>query len=180
MRSEAPSPHVLQAVPVDLTRYMGRWYTIATVPYLNERDYVGSYAEWDLRTDGRIEDRFFGRRVSFDRPITGGKLVAKVVPGSGGGKWRVFVIWPFEMVVVTVYVDPDYRYTVRCLEDGSLIWILSRTPDMNDDAYAGLLRRLAAMGIQTGRLRRVPQHPEQIGLPGFMAPSAPSAPRSGS
>jgi len=163
-------PTILQTVPVDLTRYMGRWYTIATIPYLNERDYVGSYADWELRPDGKINDSFYGRRFGFDQPVTGGTLVAHVEPGSGGSKWRVVIIWPFDVVVVTVYVDPDYQYTVRCEEDGDVIWILSRTPDMDEDVYAGLLRRLAAMGIHTERLRRVPQHPEQIGLPGFMAP----------
>ncbi len=160
----------LQPVPVDLTRYMGRWYTIATVPYLNEREYVGSYADWELRKDGRIDDNYFGRRYGFDQPVTGGTLVASVVPGSGGGKWRVTILWPFNVVVLTVYVDPDYRYTVRCEEDGSPIWILSRTPDMDDDVYAGLVRRLEGMGLHTEGLRRVPQHPGQIGRPGFMAP----------
>ncbi|MFX1674896.1 lipocalin family protein [Paraburkholderia sp. A2WS-5] len=166
---ETPPP-ALQSVPVELTRYMGRWYTIATVPYLGEREYVGSYADWELRKDGRINDNYFGRRHGFDQPVTGGTLVASVVPGSGGGKWRVTILWPFDMVVLTVYVDPDYRYTVRCEENGSPIWILSRTPDMDEDVYADLVRRLAAMGIRTDRLRRVPQHPEQIGQPGFMAP----------
>ncbi|WP_245746981.1 lipocalin family protein [Paraburkholderia lycopersici] len=161
---------MLQPVPVDLKRYMGRWYTIATVPYLSERDYVGSYADWKLRKDGRIDDNYFGRRYGFDQPLTGGTLVASVVPGSGGGKWRVTILWPITVVVLTVYVDPEYRYTVRCEEGGSPIWILSRTPDMDDDVYASLVSRLAGMGIRTERLRRVPQHPEQIGQPGFMAP----------
>ncbi|MEX3916357.1 lipocalin family protein [Paraburkholderia sp. BR10872] len=167
--SEASLP-ALQPVPVDLTRYMGRWYTIATVPYLNEREYVGSYADWELREDGRIDDNYFGRRYGFDQPVTGGTLVAAIVPGSGGGRWRVTILWPFNVVVLTVYVDPDYRYTVRCEEDGSPIWILSRTPAIDDNVYAGLVRRLAAMGIHTEGLRRVPQHPEQIGQPGYMAP----------
>jgi len=56
-------------------------------------------------------------------------------------------MWPFDVLVVTVYVDPDYRYTVRCMEDGDPIWILSRTPDMDEEVYAGLVRRLASMGI---------------------------------
>ncbi|WP_414694300.1 lipocalin family protein [Paraburkholderia sp.] len=79
-------------------------------------------------------------------------------------------MWPFDVMVVTVYVDPDYRYTVRRMEDGDPIGILSRTPDMDEDVYDGLVRRLAALGIRTERLRRVAQHPDQIGLPGYMQP----------
>jgi apolipoprotein D and lipocalin family protein len=164
---ESP-PLELPTVPVDLPRYMGRWYTIASIPYLNEREFVGSYAEWTLRPDGRIEDRFYGHRFDFDQPLTSGRLIARVVSGSHNAKWRVRFFWPFDVLVVTVYVDPDYRYTIRCLADGDLVWVLSRTPDIDERVYAELVHRLADMGIQTERLRRVPQHPDQLGQPGFM------------
>ncbi|MGA3251441.1 MAG: lipocalin family protein, partial [Paraburkholderia sp.] len=44
-----PNPRAavpLRTVPVDLPRYMGRWYVIANIPYFAERVFVGSRAEW--------------------------------------------------------------------------------------------------------------------------------------
>lgn len=152
---------------IDLERYMGRWYVIADTPFLSERDYVGSYDEWTLRGDGTIDDKYLGRRHSFDQPATGSDFVAKVMSGSGNTKWRVGLIWPFEVIVVTAYVDPEYRYTIRCMADGNMVWVLSRTPAMDEAVYADMLARLSGMGFHIDRLRRVPQSAGQIGLPGF-------------
>ena len=153
--------------PIDLQRYMGRWYVIAETPVLSEHDYVGNYDEWTLRSDGKIDDQYLGRRHDFDQPVSGSDFVAKVVPGTGNTKWRVGLIWPFEVVLVTAYVDPDYRYTIRCVADGNMMWLLSRSSSMDEATYANMRSRLARMGVNLDRLRRVPQTPQQIGQPGF-------------
>ncbi|MFM0055350.1 lipocalin family protein [Paraburkholderia phytofirmans] len=152
---------------IDLQRYMGKWYVIAETPFLSEHDYVGSFDEWTLRVDGEIDDKYLGRRHSFDQPVTGSHFVAKVMPGTGDTTWRVRLIWPFEVVVVTAYVDPDYRYTIRCMADGNMVWVLARTPTIDESVYSDMLNRLARMGFNIDRVRRVPQSPGQIGLPGF-------------
>ncbi|MGF6793413.1 apolipoprotein D and lipocalin family protein [Paraburkholderia sp. 35.1] len=146
---------------------MGLWYVIAETPVLSEHDYVGNYDEWTLRGDGRIDDKYLGRRHDFDAPVTGSHFVAKVMPGTGNTKWRVGLIWPLEVVVVTAYVDPDYRYTIRCVADGDMMWLLSRSPAMDEATYAEMRARLARMGVNLNRVRRVPQSAEQIGQPGF-------------
>lgn len=166
-RAQASRSACVAGPPIDLQRYMGRWYVIADTPFLSESDYVGSYDEWTLRDDGSIDDKYLGRRHGFDQPPTGSQFVAKVMPGTGNTKWRVGLIWPFEVVVVTAYVDPDYRYTIRCMADGNMVWVLARAPAMDDATYAGMLARLAAMGFNTDRLRRVAQSAGQIGQPGF-------------
>ncbi|ACD19898.1 lipocalin family protein [Paraburkholderia phytofirmans] len=153
--------------PIDLERYMGKWYVIAETPFLSEHDYVGSYDEWTLRADGKIDDKYLGRRHSFDQPATGSQFVAKVMPGTGGTTWRVGLIWPFEVVVVTAYVDAGYRYTIRCMADGNMVWVLARNPTIDEAAYSDMLDRLEGMGFNVDRVRRVPQSAGQIGLPGF-------------
>ncbi|EIF30842.1 bacterial lipocalin [Burkholderia sp. Ch1-1] len=166
-QAQAPQSACVAGPPIDLERYMGRWYVIADTPFLSESDYVGSYDEWTLRSDGSIDDKYLGRRHGFDQPATGSQFVAKVMSGTGNTKWRVGLIWPFEVVVVTAYVDPDYRYTIRCMADGNMLWVLARAPVMDDATYAGMLARLAAMGFNTDRLRRVPQTAGQVGQPDF-------------
>jgi apolipoprotein D and lipocalin family protein len=153
----AVSPHAqasqsacVAGSPIDLERFMGRCYD-----------------EWSLREDGTIDDKYLGRRHGFDQPATGSNFVAKVMSGTGNTKWRVGLIWPFEVVVVIAYVDPEYRYTIRCMADGNMVWVLSRTPAMDEAIYADMLDRLSGMGFHVDRLRRVPQSPGQIGLPGF-------------
>ncbi|WP_277189217.1 lipocalin family protein [Caballeronia sp. BR00000012568055] len=168
-----PNPRAdvpLQSVPVDLPRYMGRWYVIANIPYFAERDFVASRAEWTLRADGKIDDEFFGRKKGFDQPETHHQFLDTVKPGSGGGEWSVQLFWPVHVMQMTLWVDPDYRYTILGYPNKKLGWIFARDPMMSDDTYHALLARLDAMGYDTTRFRRVPQSPEQIGQPGFASP----------
>ena len=137
---------------------MGKWFVIAETPYLGDNDYVGSYDEWTLRADGQITDEYLGHRQTFDQPVTGSRFVAKVVRGTGNTTWRVGLIWPFEVLVVTAYVDPEYRYTIRCMVDSNMVWVLSRSPTMDQAAYLDLIARLTGMGFKVERIRQVPQN----------------------
>jgi apolipoprotein D and lipocalin family protein len=168
-----PNPRAdvpLQSVPVDLPRYMGRWYVIANIPYFAERDFVASHVEWTLRDDGKIDDVFFGRKKGFEQKETRHQFLDTVKPGSGGGEWSVRLFWPVHVTQMTLWVDPDYRYTILGYPNKKLGWIFSREPTMSDDTYRALLARLDAMGYDTARFRRVPQSPEQLGQPGFQSP----------
>lgn len=170
--NEPPNPNPraslpLQTVPVDLPRYMGRWYVIANIPYFAERGFVASRAEWTLRTDGRIDDAFIGRKGGFDQPERHYQFVDAVKPDSGGGEWDVRLFWPVHVTQLTLYVDPDYRYTILGYPGKTLGWIFAREPQISDEDYRALLARLDAMGYDTSRFRRVPQVPTQLGQPGF-------------
>ncbi|CAJ0807570.1 lipocalin family protein [Ralstonia holmesii] len=168
-----PNPRAavpLKTVPVDLPRYMGRWYVIANIPYFGERGNVGSYAEWSLRPDGRIDDAYVYRPGSFDAPFKRMQFVDSVVDGSGGGEWRVRLFWPIYVSQLTLYVDPEYRVTLLGYPDKSLGWVFSRDPNMSDADYRAALSRFDAMGYDISRFRRVPQVPSQIGQPGFQSP----------
>ncbi len=171
--SDPPNPNPRAALPlqladqVDLDRYMGRWYIIANIPYFAERGYVGSYVEYRQRTDGRIDDGFFGHKKNFDAPITEHSLVDDVIAGSGNAKWDACVIGPICFAYLILEVDADYRYALIGYPGRSLGWIFAREPDVSDERYQQILGRLGAQGYDTSRLRRVPQKPEQIGSPGF-------------
>jgi apolipoprotein D and lipocalin family protein len=166
-----PNPRAdipLKPASVDLRRYMGRWYVIAIIPYFLENKYVGSYTDWSLREDGKIDDRYTAHKRTFDASPSKFHFVDSVVPGSGNGKWKVRIFWPVYVTQLTLYVDDEYRYTLLGLGDKSLGWIFAREPDISDDVYRSLLARFDAMGFDASRFRRVPQHPQQIGQPGFL------------
>jgi apolipoprotein D and lipocalin family protein len=174
----APNPNPraadeLQLPAIDLARYMGRWYNISNVPYFGERGYVASYSEWHLQPDGSIQDLYIGRKGGFDVPETRREFVDSVVPGSGGAEWRVRVFWPIYVSQLTLYVDPQYQYTILATRDKKLGWIFARAPDISEASYRELLARLDSFGFDTSRFRRVPQHPDQLGRPGFQSPGDP-------
>lgn len=174
--STPKNPNPRADVPVklanidDLPRYMGKWYVIAEIPWFGEKGYVGNTSLWKLRPDGKIEDNFYGSKGSLDAPVTHHQFIDTVVPNTGNAHWRVKLFWPITVSQLTLYVDPDYRYTLLGKEDKKWGWIMSREDTMDDKTYDELIARFDAIGYDTSRFMRVVQKPEQMGKPGFMTP----------
>ncbi len=170
------NPHAgdeLKLPVLDINRYMGRWYNIANVPYFGERGYVASYSEWHLQPEGVIQDIYVGQKGGFDAPETRREFSDSIVPNSGNAEWHVRLFGPVYVSQITTYVDPDYRYTILGTTDRNLVWIFARDRDISAAAYADLVARASAQGFNTAHLKRVPQHPEQIGKPEFQSPGDP-------
>lgn len=166
-----PDPRVaapLQLAPaVDLQRYMGRWYIVANVPYFAERGKVGSYVDYRLRDDGRIDDIYYGYDKTFDGPLRQFTLVDRVVPGTANARWIARLFWPIEFDYPILYVDAQYRYALVGYPDKSLGWIFAREKDIDNETYQSLLKRFEQQGYDITRFMRVPQRADQIGKPGF-------------
>lgn len=160
-RAEAP---LALAPSVDLSRFMGRWYVIANIPYYGERGYVGSYVEYALRPDGDIDDFFVGRKGGFAAAEDKKTLKDWVVKDSNNARWRASPFWPVSFAYLILYVDPYYQYALIGYPGKGLGWIFARSPEIREDTYRELLARFDAQGYDTTRFRRVPQTAAQIGM----------------
>ena len=56
-----------------------------------------------------------------------------------------------------------------------LAWVFARQPQIDEALYQDLLRRMAGHGVDTAKLVRVPQVPEQEGQPGYAEAEKPRA-----
>ena len=76
--SKAPLTSTAQ---IDLSRYMGRWWVIANIPYFAENGKVATADVYALRSDGKI-DNIFVYRKAFGEPEKSMRGLATVVPGN--------------------------------------------------------------------------------------------------
>lgn len=165
----APAP-ALDSLPVpaanlELQRYFGRWYVIARLPGSGDGG-LGAYFEFTPRADGRVDDIYYTRGKSFDRPHKATGRVARPDPARPA-RWQVDRGWFSSEERLILYVSPDYRHAVAGDAARNAAWVLAREPEIAEWSYAGLLARLAMQGYDVSRFRRVPQKPEQVGRPGF-------------
>jgi apolipoprotein D and lipocalin family protein len=160
-RPLALAPHV------DLSRYAGRWYIIANIPYFAERGNVGSYFDVSFKPDDKLTDLYTGRSHSFDAPPKTYTMNGYVVPDTGNARWRESPFWPLYLSYLILYVDPDYRYALVGYPGRGYGWILSREPQMDDATYESLLKKFQDQGYDTSLFRKVPQDAAQIGKSGF-------------
>ena len=149
----------LRVVPtVDLDRYLGTWYEIASYPQWFQQDCVASTATYSRREDGRIRVLNACRDKTLEGRLRQAEGVAWVAEGEpGNAKLQVQFFWPFRGDYWIIELDPEYRYAVVGHPSRDYLWILSRSPRIDPTLYADLLRRIEAQGYDPSRLQRTLQ-----------------------
>jgi apolipoprotein D and lipocalin family protein len=138
---------------VDLDRYMGRWYEIARYPNRFERKCESNVtATYTLRSDGKVG--VVNACRSREGKLKQSRGWAKVVDRKTGAKLKVTFFWPFFGDYWIIDLSPDYEYAVIGEPSRKYLWILSRTPAMDDRLYAEITGRLAAKGYDATKLQR--------------------------
>jgi apolipoprotein D and lipocalin family protein len=142
---------------VDLDRYIGQWYEIARYHHRFQKGCVGSKATYTQRDDGKItvinecyEETFSGKRRSV-------KGKAWVVDKKTNARLKVSFFWPFAGDYWIIDLDENYEYAVVGHPTRKYLWILSRTPDMDEDVYQAILTRLEKQEYDTAKLIRTVQ-----------------------
>jgi apolipoprotein D and lipocalin family protein len=139
---------------VDLDRYLGRWYEIASFPQRFQRGCVASTATYTRRDDGRIGVLNECRDRSFDGELRRAEGVAWVADEEGSpAKLKVQFFWPFRGDYWIIALDPEYRYAAVGHPSRDYLWILARNPTLHQTIYLELTDRLAALGFDLSRLR---------------------------
>lgn len=148
----------LQVVPaVDLSRYVGQWYEIARLPNRFEKKCADSVtASYTLRSDGSIQVINRCRKTSGKFTTATGK--AKIVDAKTNAKLKVTFFWPFYGKYWILDLGPNYEYAVVGEPGRKYLWILSRTPQIDEALYQQLLAKMQARGFDTTRMIRT-AHP---------------------
>lgn len=142
----------VRTVPsVDLKRYTGTWYEIARYPNFFQNGCADSTATYTLRPDGEID--VVNRCVKGpEKKPAEAKGRAWPVDPADTAKLKVSFFWPFRSDYWIIDLGQSYEYAVVGTPDREYLWILSRTPVMAADTYAGILERLARQGFGSGTL----------------------------
>lgn len=150
------SGHVPETVSrVDVARYCGTWYEIASIPVRRQRGCSGTKAEYSLAPGGgSVLVRNSCRR---DRREVSVRATAVPVPGSGNAKLIVTFFRFFKGDYWIVGLADDYSWAIVTNPDRSRCWILSRTPYPDAARYAELLETAARQGIDASKLIRTVQ-----------------------
>ena len=140
----------------DINRYLGKWYEIARLDHSFERGLERVYAEYSLKDDGGIKvvNRGFNPGSNQWKEAVG---KAYFVSDANIGMLKVSFFGPFYGGYNIIELDKDYSYSLVCGPDKSYLWILSRTPVMEESIKAELIKKAKSLGFDTDRLIFVKQ-----------------------
>ena len=158
----AVTPHrvtVPVAASVDLPRFMGPWYVIGVIPTFIEKDIVNAIESYERAPDGTIKTTFTFNQGGFDGPAKRYEPRGFVVEGTNNAIWGMQFVWPIKAEFVMSHVDPQYTETIIARSARDYVWIMARTPTIEEARYAALVARVKAMGYDTAKLVKVPQRP---------------------
>jgi apolipoprotein D and lipocalin family protein len=140
----------LEVVPqVELKRYLGKWYEIAHLPFRFEDDCTDITATYSLSKDGNVSVL---NECLRDGKLKQAKGKAKVVDKNTGAKLKVTFFWPFYGDYWIINLGKDYDYAVVGTPNRKYLWILNRTPQMDDNLFSKLIEFVKSKGFDVNNL----------------------------
>ena len=134
------SAQPLPTVPyVDLQKYAGKWYEIASFPQRFQQGCCGTTAEYTPTDKGFIVVENRCRKYGLDGKMSYIKGKAFVEKNSGNAKLKVQFFWPFRGKYWIIDLADDYSYAVVGHPNRKYLWILSRNSSISEDLYMKLV-----------------------------------------
>lgn len=137
----------------DIKRYQGKWYEIARLDHRFERDMDYCTAIYSLKSDGTMTVTNKGKKNDKWKTIVGkGKMTETI------GVLRVSFWGPFYSDYRILMLSPDYSYALVGGGSDKYLWILSRTPQLDDEVRDSILQEARRRGYKTDNLVWVKQN----------------------
>jgi apolipoprotein D and lipocalin family protein len=152
-------PPIKPVAHVDLPRFMGNWYVIATIPTRFEKNAYNAVEVYALRPNGDIATSFQYRVGSFDGQRKDIHSTGIVKDDSGNAVWGVQVFWPLKAQYIVAWLKDDYSQVIVARDARDYTWVMARTPTISQADYDALLARVKALGYPMEKIRKVPQQP---------------------
>lgn len=139
---------------VDLKRYTGTWYEIASFPQRFQKGCECTTAEYTLTDKGYITVENKCKRNGKASYIKGKAFVEE---NSGNAKLKVQFFWPFIGKYWIIELADDYSYAVVSHPNKKYLWILSRKSTLSEEVYNGIITRLTEKGFDMSKLKMTKQ-----------------------
>jgi apolipoprotein D and lipocalin family protein len=147
----------LETVPyVDLEKYAGQWHEIASFPQFFQKGCTCTTATYSTDEDGSIKV-VNTCNLPDKAKIKTSTAKAWVEDGSGNAKLKVQFFWPFKGKYWIIDLAEDYSYAVVGHPSRDYLWILSRTPKIDDILYGEILARIEKKGFDLSKLEKTVQ-----------------------
>jgi apolipoprotein D and lipocalin family protein len=142
----------LEVVPhVELEKYLGKWYEIARLPAKFEEGCSHVTATYGLSKDGSVTVL---NECKKNGKVKVAKGKAKIVDKTTGAKLKVSFFRPFYGDYWIIKLSDNYDYAVVGTPNRKYLWILSRTPKMDDKLFSQLTEFASSKGFNIQKLIR--------------------------
>lgn len=140
----------------DVNQYLGTWYEIARLDHSFERGLTQVTADYSLKEDGGVKviNRGYSPEKGKWKQAEG---KAYFVNAPNEGYLKVSFFGPFYGSYVIFYLDPAGQYAFISGPDHDYLWLLSRTPTVDDSVKQQFIKMSQEKGFDVNELIFVEQ-----------------------
>ena len=142
---------------IDMSRYQGKWYEIARLPVPIGQTWVNTSDNYTLNPDGSVAvvyEGFEGSPQGKRRTLKGRQWIPD--PRVMGETLISFIPLVANQNRI-ILLDPGYRYLVVTSHSKELLWVMSKTPRMEEADYRFALEKAREWGFDVSKLEKVRQ-----------------------
>jgi len=143
---------------VEVPRLLGTWYEISRLPnFFQSEDWIGARDHYEPGENGQLKVFYKYYDKHFDQPEK--VMEARMwrdARDEPSGKFKIQFFWPIVADYWIIDLGPNYEYLVVGYPNREMLWIMSRTPELDDTSYAQILARLEAQHYDTSKLIKIP------------------------
>lgn len=140
----------------DLSQFQGHWYEIARVPRDYDLDCKDTVADYELKSGSEIEMHHSCASLSGKSAAQNFQATASVDDVKEPAKLTL-QIGAFSASYWVLAVGDDYEYAVIGHPSRTMLWILSRTPDLDASRYDAATALAASRGFDVSQLQKTQQ-----------------------
>lgn len=135
----------------ELSRYLGTWYEVARLDHRFERGLEKITATYEMNQDGSVKviNRGFDTEEGEWTEVVG---KAKFVGDPSSGHLKVAFFGPFYASYVVFDLTEDYTIANVSGNTKSYLWLLSRTPTVDDSVIENFTARAESLGFAIDEL----------------------------
>ena len=137
---------------LDQSRYLGGWYEIARFDHHFERGLEECKALYKLHEDGKIDVTNTGVKNGQPKVAQG-----KAKTTDNPALLRVSFFGPFYSDYRVMMLGSDYEYALVGSKSPKYLWILSRTPQLDESVKQAILAEATRRGYDVSKLIWVKQ-----------------------
>jgi apolipoprotein D and lipocalin family protein len=141
---------------VDLNRFMGDWYVIASIPTFIEKDAFNAMESYQLEDDGTVATTYKFNKGSPDGPLKEYRPRGFIQDTETNAVWGMQFVWPFKAEYRIIFLSKDYSITVIGRSKRDYVWIMARENSIPKDDFEKILKFLRDQNYDTNGLRLIP------------------------
>jgi apolipoprotein D and lipocalin family protein len=150
--TDMPTPNY-----VDVEQYVGKWYTVSTLPQFFSGRCAGQTAEYEIIGEGTIsvlntciKKSGKTRTIEGQASVTNKNTNAELVVTFNNFFTKLFKV---KGEYVIIKLDENYEYVMVGSSNRKSLWIMSRTPSMPEAVLSEYVALAKSLGFNTDKLK---------------------------